>query len=148
MKTIICPISEKRTDENVARLTGFQVAGWLALYLFTGFYPIILFVMIDYYLRTLPTTQYSPLSWVAYRLLRWKNVPVRQVDKAPKLFAARVGFLYAAFIAILHFFSAGFELFVAVQLIGFALLESVFNWCVGCLVYTYWIRPFYKKRPQ
>ena len=145
MKTIICPTSDQHIDENVARLTGFQVALWLGVYLITDFYPIILFITIDYCVRMEPSRRHSPLSWISTRFLRWRKTPAQNIDKAPKLFAARVGFLYAAFICILYFFSSWLNVFVTAQLIGFALLESVLNVCVGCLVYTYWVLPFFEK---
>ena len=69
-----------------------------------------------------------------------------RIDKAPKIFAARVGFLFALASALLFFISLSASLVVALTLMCFALLESVFNLCVGCLVYTFIVFPLFHRK--
>ena len=68
------------------------------------------------------------------------------IDKAPKIFAARLGFLMTTVIAVLFILHLQIlSMIVAGILIFFATLEFVFAICVGCMIYSYVIVPFYKK---
>src|SRR6266496_2311297 len=125
-KSLLCPISPLRVGESTVRLTGLLVAAL-----------IMLVLAIDYRVRAGTRWPSSPLSWLAARLVRALHLPNRPIDKAPKLFAARVGLLFALASGILTSLHAPSGLVVGLALMGFALLESLLNICVGCLVYTY-----------
>lgn len=78
------------------------------------------------------------------RVIRLKKNPI---DKAPKLFAARIGFLFSIAISVLVYF----EFAIASELLAgtlflFAFLECGVNFCAGCWVYTYVVVPFVKDR--
>ena len=141
MKTLICPISTQRISRHVVRLTGQMMAGMIALYLVTGNIGFIIAIVIDYFIRAFTTLPYSPFSWAAAQIVRHTNWPPRQIDKAPKIFAARVGWLFALTTAVLYFIYPPASLIVGAALMTFALLESVFDFCVGCIVYTYIVLP-------
>ncbi len=115
MKNLICPISPLRINENTARVTGFMMAAMIALFAFTRNITFILVIVVDYFLRAFTSLKYSPASWLASQTL---------------------GLFYV---------NRKISLVVGLVLMGFALLESVFNVCVGCLVYTYIILPFFKR---
>jgi hypothetical protein len=83
---------------------------------------------------------------VSYYLSHALSLPVKWIEKAPKIFAARLGFLMTTIISGLVIF--GFKLtsiVVGGMLVFFACLEFFFAICVGCLIYTYLVLPFYKK---
>ena len=146
MRTLICPISPERINHSVVRLTGGMMALLIALYAMTG-NPLFLVVAAgDYSIRAWTTLPYSPFSWLAAQLLTWLNLPSTTINKAPKIFAARVGFLFALTAALLAFVNPISALVVALILMGFALLESLIDLCVGCLVYTYAVYPFFGAR--
>jgi hypothetical protein len=145
-KTLLCPISPLRVGESTARLTGLLVAGLIMLYVLTGAGVIMLVLAIDYGVRASTRWPSSPLGWLAARLVRAFHLPNRAIDKAPKLFAARVGLLFALASGILALAHQPGGLIVAVALLGFALLESLLNICVGCLVYTYVMFPLFTHR--
>lgn len=145
MNSLICPISNNKTNKNAVRITGFIVASSIVLYALTSNIYIILALSIDFYIRAFTNLKFSPLSFIAFKttkLLKLKTIPI---DKAPKVFAARVGFLFSLSIITLSFLSPVASLVVALVLMTFAILESVFSFCVGCVVYTYLVLPFYKK---
>ncbi|MGE5432784.1 MAG: DUF4395 domain-containing protein [Syntrophomonadaceae bacterium] len=146
MRSVICPMSPERVNENAVRVTGFLTAVFLSLYLFSENIYIILFLMLDFFIRTFTPLKYSPLSGLASSLTRLLRLPVIKIPKAPKIFAARLGFVFTLVIALLHY--SGMSVSSAVLslvLIVFALLEAALNICIGCQVYTYLILPFYKK---
>lgn len=141
MKTLICPISTQRISRHIVRLTGLMMASMIALYLLTGNIIFILAIVVDYSVRAFTTLPYSPFSWLAGQIVSWANWPAKQLDKAPKIFAARVGWLFALATAVLYFINPTASLIVGAALMTFALLESVLDFCVGCVVYTYVVFP-------
>ena len=145
-KSLLCPISPLRVGEATARLTGLLAAALIGVYALTGAGAIMLALAIDYGMRAGTRWRHSPLSWLAARLVRVLRLPGRPIDQAPKLFAARVGMLFALASGILTLLHPPSGLVVALALMGFALLESVLNICVGCLVYSYVMLPMFTKR--
>ena len=114
----------------------------MVLYLLTDNITFIIAIVVDYLIRAFTALPYSPFSWVALQIARSFNWPPKQIDKAPKIFAARVGWLFAVATAVLYFIYPPASLIVSGTLMVFALLESVFDFCVGCVVYTYLVLPF------
>ena len=145
MKSLICPVSPLRVNENTARITGFVMATMIALYAITGSIVFVIAIALDYAIRAFTRLKYSPASWLAAQLVRVTKLPEISIDKAPKIFAARVGFLFALAAALLFVVSPIASLMVALTLMSFALLESLFNLCVGCLVYTYIVFPVFHR---
>lgn len=141
MQTLICPISGQRISRHVVRLTGLMMSTMIALYLLTGSIAFIMVIVFDYFIRAFTTLPYSPFGWVAMQIVRHVDWAPSQVDKAPKIFAARVGLLFAVGTALLYLVHTPASMIVGAALMTFALLESVFDFCVGCFVYTYIILP-------
>jgi hypothetical protein len=143
MKALICHLSTMRVDRNVVRITGLMMAAMIALYAVTGQIIFIIVIAVDYCIRAFTPMQHSPFSWMACQIARLLNLDQKPIDKAPKIFAARVGFLFALAIVILYFVFPVASLVVGLSLMSFALLESVFDFCVGCVVYTYIVLPVF-----
>ena len=146
MKSLICPVSPLRVNENTARITGFVMATLIAVYAGTGSIVFVIVIALDYAVRAFTRLKYSPASWLAAQLVRFMKLPEITIDKAPKMFAARVGFLFALASALLFLVSPIASLVVALTLMGFAVLESLFNLCVGCLVYTFIVFPIFHRK--
>lgn len=143
MNGLICPISNLRINENVARVTAFLIALLVASYIIFPNPYILLFLGVDFYIRAFTDRKYSPLSWLVVRINNIFKWQPHITDKAKKIFAARVGFLFTVAILITFFVSPLTSVILSVILIAFALLESLFNVCVGCLVYTYFVFPYF-----
>lgn len=146
MQNLICPTSDQRINENMARVTGFMMATMIALYAFTGKTSFIATIVVDYFVRAFTKSNYSPGSWLASQIVQRLHLSEKKIDKAPKIFAARVGFLFAAATLAMSSINRKTSLVIGLILMGFALLESVFNFCVGCVMYTYMILPIFNKR--
>ena len=141
MKSLICPISNLRIDRNVVRLTGFMMAFMIALYAMTNVIWFVVAITVDYFIRAFTPLTYSPFSAIAYLITRTFNLSPQPINKAPKLFAARVGFLFAFTTVLLFPVLPMGSLVVGLILMSFALLESVLDICMGCLMYTYIVFP-------
>lgn len=143
---LICPVSPDRVDENRVRATAFAVVIAMGAFLFTGiiWFPVLLTV--DFYIRAFTRLKYSPLSWLAGLLTRVLGASPVAIDKAPKVFAARIGLLLsvitlAASLAGLNLLS----MVVGTTLVLFAFLECGLNFCAGCWVYTYIVYPLVRR---
>lgn len=142
---IVCPISAEKVDSNTSRLTVFINAALMIAFMFT-LQPVLLYIVtIDCAMRAIGYNQYSPLCFIASNLLKLIGSKPKPVDKAPKMFASRLGFICAAsgvvFISV--------DMVIASRsIIGLficlALADSVLNFCVGCIIYNYLVFPFFK----
>lgn len=147
MKNLVCPISEQRVNEQVTRLNAMFTIGITILAMVINSVALLVFMMADFYIRAFTDLKYSPISYVSHSLSNTLSLPVKLIDKAPKIFAARLGFLMSLTITALYIL--GFHLasyLVAGILVFFAGLEFIFAICVGCLIYTYAVLPFYRKQ--
>lgn len=147
MKALICPISTEKANENVVRITAFWVIMLTGIFLLEPNSYIAVFLAIDFYIRAFTKLKYSPLSWFSSRIAGWLKLEPILINKAPKIFAARVGLLFS----ILMFAMAVFGLtvpavIVAAVLVLFAFLECGLNFCAGCWVYTYVVIPLYRDK--
>lgn len=148
MRALICPISTQRTDEHTARLTALLMALMVASAALTGSSLVMAAVAADFVVRAFTGWRHSPASWLAARILRRLGVAERPIDRAPKIFAARVGLSFALASAGLWIIAPLAGLIAALVLLGFAVLEAVLNICAGCYVYTYLVAPRFLRAPR
>jgi hypothetical protein len=143
MKAITCPISSGRVPAAIPRLVAFFVATIVVVTLLTGFYPLLLFLAIDFFIRGFLENRKSPLALCALLVYNLGRFESPMIDRAPKVFASKIGFALSSilFVAGLLSFS-GLFVVLAVGLAVFAMLESLFAICVGCYIYTYLYLPF------
>lgn len=146
MQNLVCPISDQRVNEQITRLNAMLVIGIIVLAFVLNSLSLFVFLMADFFIRAFTNLKFSPISFASHSLSNVLNLPIRMIDKAPKIFAARLGFLMTMAMALLLIFSFKITaIAVAAILIFFASLEFFLAICVGCLIYTYLILPFYKK---
>jgi len=143
MNSLLCPISPQRVNANSVRITACYISLLLIFYLLTNSLLLISFMTIDFFIRSFTNTKFSPLSWLANHNRKILRLGDTRIDKAPKIFAARVGLIFT--VAILVFTLTGLinaARVTAMVLLLFASLEALLNVCMGCLAYTYIIYPF------
>jgi hypothetical protein len=146
MKQIVCPISDERTSEQVTRLNAFfSVLLIVAGFVFNSVFFFVLLAA-DFYIRAFTKSRFSPISFISHGMVNALNLNKKSIDKAPKIFAARLGFLMTLTIVVLYFLQLNTAaLVVGAILVFFASLEFALAICVGCIMYTYLVLPFYKK---
>lgn len=144
MKQLICPISNEMVNERLARLNAF----FTILLIVAGFvfnsaiFPLVL--LADFFIRAFTHAKISPVSFLSSGLAKLLNLSKKPIDKAPKIFAARLGFIMTLVIAtlfLLQLYTASMA--IAGILVFFATLEFAFGICVGCIIYTYFVLPLY-----
>lgn len=146
-KDIVCPISIKKIDSKVSRITIFINVLLLVCFIFTLNSIFIGIVAIDYFIRATMKIKYSPIRVIALKIANTLKLDKKPINQAQKIFASRLGAIcaFSALILMLLGFSKG-AIAIASILLILSTLDSVFNFCVGCLIYNYLVYPFYKNK--
>jgi len=146
MKNIVCPISTERIAEHLPRVNALLVILTIGLYFILNTWLIPLFLMVDFFTRGFGDTRYSLLTRLSIFISQRLHLKSSLIDKAPKLFAARLGFVFSVSIFLLHLLAGGSGMFVlAFGLAVFAGLECVCNICVGCHIYSWLVIPWLNR---
>lgn len=145
LKQLVCPVSDEKVDERVTRLNALLVI----LIVIAGFlfnsviFPVLLTA--DFFIRGFTRLKFSPLSYLSNQMSNVLQLDKKITDKAPKIFAARIGFVFSLSISVLlmlNFNTAA--LITGGVLVFFASLEMALAICMGCIMYTYLVLPFYR----
>ena len=129
-----CPISTKRVDANVVRISSAILALLVLGYLFSHDLLFMIAVAVELGLRMLIPK--SPLTILITKLLEKLGTEPRYEDAAPKLFAAKLGALLAlCTIALDPFVPLLAHIFASIFL-GCIMLELLFEYCIGCKLYA------------
>ncbi|HKI89216.1 MAG TPA: DUF4395 domain-containing protein [Draconibacterium sp.] len=145
MKNLVCPISDERVNERVTRINALFTILLMVAGLVFNSVLFFVFLLADFFIRAFTTLKFSPIGFVSSSLVNALNLTKKPIDKAPKIFAARMGFLMTLAITVLSLFDLSLStIVVSGVLVFFALLEFTLGICVGCIIYTYVVLPFYK----
>jgi hypothetical protein len=119
----------------------------MGFFLMTGWWIFPAILTVDFFIRAFTKLPYSPFSWLGHLLVSLLQTQPVMIDKAPKIFAARIGFLFSVLTlgaALLNL--PLFSFVTASTLVIFAFLECGLNFCMGCWVYTYVVYPLVRKK--
>jgi len=131
-----CPISVHRVDANLVRAIAFQVLLFTLLLLLTQESIFAFILCFDFIIRTLRYSQWSPFHTIAKFVLTGWGIAPKLCDESPKRFALYLGLVGSLFLAVSYV--AGFIVFatsIAMILLLCALLETLFEYCIGCKIY-------------
>jgi len=146
-REIVCPISIEKIDSNVSRLTVFLNVLFMALFLLSQIPYFIIVVCIDYFIRAFMKVEYSPMRIIALTISNTFGLRNKPINLAQKIFASRLGFLCALAATILFYAGATTGAFVITgMLLVLSFMDSVLNYCVGCIIYNVFVYPFYKNK--
>lgn len=131
-----CPISVRRVDSNMVRVISFQVALFTVALLFTQevFFALVLFF--DFLMRVARKPNLSPFHVIGKFILEGWNIAPKLCDESPKRFALYLGLVISMVLVLL--FAAGLSVvatMIALVLLVCALLETLFDFCIGCKIY-------------
>jgi len=132
----VCPISTRRVDANMARVVSFQVALFTIIFLVSHESFFVLVILFDFFMRALRQSIFSPFQIIGTFVLKGWGVAPRLCDESPKRFALYLGLVTS--LSIIIFYAVGFTLFatvIAAILLICALLETLFDYCIGCKIY-------------
>ena len=131
-----CPISAQRIDSNIVRIISFQVVIFVLMLLYTHAIPFALILLYDFVVRALRKPAWSPFAQIAKWSAKGLGLRPNYSNEAPKRFALYLGLVFTSVLVLLY--AAGWvnaAAAVAVILLFCALLETLFDFCIGCKLY-------------
>lgn len=145
----VCPVSDKKVNERVARINGLFTVFLLAFSGLThSIFPVI-FLAIDFFLRSFDFSKYSLVAVSSRGIVTYLGLNESMINAGPKIFAARIGLILSSLIITLFFFNAYLPALSIAGILGlFSFLEGAFGICVACEIYPFIYRFFYKVRFQ
>lgn len=137
----ICPIEGTLINEPTVRV----VAGLVAITAAVGLYfqsPIIfLFLAFDFYVRGFNKKEWSLLRYFGIKTVTIIDVKEKLIDAGGKKFAAKVGFILSSLLTMAAFLQLPLVVYtLGGILVLFATLEAIVAYCVGCKIYSFYIK--------
>ncbi len=143
----LCPVSDKKVNENVARINGIFTVLLLVVSGLTHSIIPVFFLAIDFCLRSFDFSKYSLVAVSSRGIVAYLHLNESLINAGPKIFAARIGLILSTLIIILFFFHAYLPALSISGILGlFSFLEGAFGICVACEIYPIVYRFFYKVR--
>ena len=146
MRGLVCPVSFRDINENVSRVSVFLLAVGVEIFLLTDNIYFMMFVAFDYSFRIFEKVKYSPLIFLTDMIFKVTGLPVKLINKGPKVFASRMGIMFALLSIAFYYFIPDLSYIFAVILLICTFLDAVINVCFGCLIYHYLIFPIYENK--
>jgi hypothetical protein len=142
---VVCPVSDKKISEQVARLNGAFTMTLLLIFGLTKSIIPVAYLTFDFYLRGFNYPEFSFSAIASKGIVRYLNLKEHFINAGPKIFAARIGLLFSSLILLSSFFNSFLPAFsLAGVLFLFSFLESALGLCVACELYPFVYRVFYK----
>ncbi len=137
----VCPITDKRINENVARLNALFVVILVLSFILTKSWIFLVILIADFFIRGFIDSKYSLIciisKWIALTL----KAKVKIINAGPKIFAAQVGLVLSILSLLFFQFQCNVFCYIIAGVLGlFSFLESAFSFCVACKLY-----PFFRK---
>ncbi len=131
-----CPISSRRIDSHIVRFISAQVSLITVLLIITKLPVFAIILLLDFVIRAFRKPQFSPFFIIGKFSIHLLNLKAKMCDEAPKRFALFMGLSITLAISILYI--GNYEtlaIIIASILLICALLETLFDFCLGCKVY-------------
>jgi hypothetical protein len=145
----LCPVSDKKINESVARINGIFTMSLLIVAGLTLSIIPVAFLVIDFLLRASDFSKYSPVGISSKGIVRFLGLNENIINAGPKIFAARLGFIFSSLTIISVFLNAYIPALVLAGVLGlFSFLEGAFGLCVACEIYPYVYRLLYRGKIQ
>ncbi len=134
----ICPINNKKADENVARSNAAFTVLFLVIFQLSANPLIILFLLADFLLRGFDLAAYSPLAFVSKKVMSVLSLKPKIINAGPKFFAAKIGAVFSLSILVSALLGFNQLAFVFSAVFGVcAFLEVAIGFCLACKIYPY-----------
>lgn len=134
----VCPITDKRINEQVARLNALVTVLLVALFIALNFWGGLLLLVIDFMIRGFVDSKYSPICQMNKWIAQKTNMSAKLVNAGPKIFAAQVGLFLSTAALISFSFNCNYLCYGIAGILGFfSFLESAFGYCVACKLYPF-----------
>ena len=143
----LCPVSDKRINAQIARINGsFTVLLLIVFGLTQNIIPVLI-LAVDFLLRATDYSKYSLIAISSRSIVSYLGLNASLVNAGPKIFAARLGFIFSTLIIMLLLVNNTLPALVFAGVLGlFSFLEAAFGLCVACTIYPLVYRLIYRVR--
>ncbi len=141
MVNVICPIGKDWVNGNQIRINAAIVFITVFISLWFNNPILIIFLCIDFFIRGFTKYPLSILNLISSYLINTLGIGYAKENKAPKKFAAKIGFGLILLSCIFYFTPLTY-LFsgILMVIILFSFLEFAFKFCAGCYLYTFLVK--------
>ncbi len=135
-----CPVNFTTIDSHAGRIGSALTLLLVVSYIASGNVAILFFLTADLLVRLYGDKAFSPVSALSSRLMRLLRLGARPVDGAAKHVAGHFGLLFSVLLIVTHFLHADTAAYAVAAVFGLCLLmDAVFNFCVGCKIYRFYL---------
>lgn len=134
----LCPVSFKQIDERVSQFNAVLVIISLIFFFLTPYKWIIWVLSVDFFIRGFLNPSFSFYAAISRTILRILKIKALMIDAEPKIFAAKIGFIFSVIIGVCYLFD--FQIITLIFgsiFIFFAALEAIFKFCIACKFYPF-----------
>ena len=132
----MCPISFSQVNERAVQINAALAIFSIILFFFTSYKWIILVLAIDFFIRGFLNPSYSFYGAISKVILRIFKIKPLMVNAGPKIFAAKIGFIFCCMTSIFYLLDfQKISLIVGSVFVFFAALEAIFRFCMACRIY-------------
>jgi len=136
-----CPIDGTLINEPTVRVVASLIAINTALGIYFQSPFIFLFLAFDFFTRGMNNKQWSLFRYISIKIVTVLNIKEKFIDSGGKIFAAKIGFIISTVLLLASILNGLTVIFyLGVVLVLFSTLESVLAYCVGCKIYTFYIK--------
>ncbi|MCD6271627.1 MAG: DUF4395 domain-containing protein [Deltaproteobacteria bacterium] len=134
----MCPISFNQVNERAVQINAALAVFSIIFFFLTPYKWIILVLAIDFFIRGFLNPSYSFCSAISKTILRIFKIKSLMVNAGPKIFAAKIGFIFCCMTAIFYLFNfQKISLIIGSIFVFFAALEAIFKFCMACRIYPF-----------
>lgn len=131
-----CPISAKRVDANMVRMISFQVALFTVAWLITMEHLFLVVLLFDFTSRGIRRPEFSPFQTMSQLIVKVCGIAPEFCDESPKRFALYLGWIILLVLLVVYILGwHSIATAIAAILLVCALLETLFDFCIGCKIY-------------
>jgi hypothetical protein len=131
-----CPLTFRKVESHISRLSSFLVSSLIVAYLATSNVYILYFLFIDFIIRLYMDKSYSLVFLFAKAI---KNILALQdifCDGGAKRLAAYFGLIFISLLIATHYLDQWLlSLGIAAVFLLCSLFDVLFDFCIGCKVY-------------
>jgi hypothetical protein len=143
---VLCPVSDKQIDGNVARISAALALALISIFGLTQNIIPVAFLATDFLLRPANLPNYSPLALASQSIAGALGFGKNYTNAGPKIFAARLGLFMTCLIITSILLNAGWLAYILAGILGlFTFLEAALGVCVACEIYPYLYRYLYRS---
>jgi len=149
MTNVVCPMSIVKIDSNISRTTVFLNVILMVIFMVT-YNPIFAYIVAaDYFIRASIGGKFSPIMYIAKAIIKPLNLKAKLIGLSQKVFASRLGFLCALAAVIFYHYDVYLGSMISMGMLAvLSFMDSVLNFCVGCVIYNYLVYPLFKFRSR